>query len=261
MILKPDCVRCRVPIIEAAHFIEEIGGEKTQSPSIHGAIGGKTKQSKKKTTTKKQTGSSMRRITAPQSEETDEEPDADEDTDWIKACAQHMPSAKLTKIREILTEWLAQESPGKILTGKLSLSVRENNMKTFSDKDSEVRILIASLKAGGIGLDLSAANKCILVDLWWNEAIQEQESEVEFVKLIVENSIDDYLLQLQTYKTAVITGTLGEEVLDERDTVEVLLRMFADVEKDSRGVLRLTPKTTSRDVRSDAGFWPRFGIF
>ncbi|OJJ77117.1 hypothetical protein ASPBRDRAFT_112628 [Aspergillus brasiliensis CBS 101740] len=297
MILKPDCVRCRVPIIEAAHFIEEIGGEKTQSPSIHEAIGGKKKQSKKKTTTKKQTGSSMRRITAPQSEESDEEPDADEDTDWIKACAQHMPSAKLTKIREILTEWLAQESPGKIviftqfldfvrilatmcqaegwpyvlLTGKLSLSVRENNMKTFSDKDSEVRILIASLKAGGIGLDLSAANKCILVDLWWNEAIQEQafcrlfrigqESEVEFVKLIVENSIDDYLLQLQTYKTAVITGTMGEEVLDERDTVEVLLRMFADVEKDSRGVLRLTPKTTSRDVRSDAGFWPRFGIF
>lgn len=60
------------------------------------------------------------------------------------------------------------------LTGKLGLSVRENNMKTFSDKNSEVRILIASLKAGGIGLDLSAANKCILVDLWWNEAIQEQ---------------------------------------------------------------------------------------
>lgn len=60
------------------------------------------------------------------------------------------------------------------LTGKLGLSVREDNMKTFSDKNSEVRVLIASLKAGGIGLDLSAANKCILVDLWWNEAIQEQ---------------------------------------------------------------------------------------
>lgn len=47
-------------------------------------------------------------------------------------------------------------------------------MKLFSDKDSEKRIMIASLKAGGTGLDLSAANKCILVDLWWNEAIQEQ---------------------------------------------------------------------------------------
>ena len=57
----------------------------------------------------------MRRVTAPQIEESDEEPDADEDTDWIKACARHMPSAKLTKIREILTEWLAQDSPGKIV--------------------------------------------------------------------------------------------------------------------------------------------------
>lgn len=47
-------------------------------------------------------------------------------------------------------------------------------MTLFSDKDSEKRIMIASLKAGGTGLDLSAANKCILVDLWWNEAIQEQ---------------------------------------------------------------------------------------
>ncbi|EHA27824.1 hypothetical protein ASPNIDRAFT_119225, partial [Aspergillus niger ATCC 1015] len=240
MLMEPNCVSCRVPIMEAAYFKED-GDEKTRPATTLGAVNRKKKQGKKTTTTKKQARSSMRRVTAPQIEESDEEPDADEDTDWIKACARHMPSAKLTKIREILTEWLAQDSPGKIviftqfldfvqilatmcqaenwpyvlLTGKLSLAVRENNMTLFSDKDSEKRIMIASLKAGGTGLDLSAANKCILVDLWWNEAIQEQafcrlfrigqESEVEFVKLIIENSIDDYLLNLQTHKTAIIT--------------------------------------------------------
>ncbi|PYH38842.1 putative SNF2 family helicase [Aspergillus neoniger CBS 115656] len=296
MIMEPECVRCRVPIMEAAYF-EEAVGEKTQPASVLESLKGKEKQSKKKTTTKKKGTGNMGRFTTPLSEEMDEEPDADEDTDWIEACARNMPSAKLTKIREVLTEWLAQESPGKIviftqfldfvkilstmceaegwpfvlLTGKLSLSVRENNMKTFSDKNSEVRILIASLKAGGIGLDLSAANKCILVDLWWNEAIQEQafcrlfrigqESEVEFVKLIVDNSIDDYLLDLQTHKTAVITGAMGDGVLVGRDTIEDLLRMFADVEKDSRGVLHLRAKTASRDIRIGAGFPPTFGVF
>ncbi|PYH72881.1 putative SNF2 family helicase [Aspergillus vadensis CBS 113365] len=296
MLMEPKCVNCCVSITEAAYCKEE-GNLKTQPASIHGATFRKEKQRQKRTTTKKQSRSSIRQITAPQADETDEEPDADEDTDWIRACAQHMPSAKLTKIREVLTEWLTQESSGKIviftqfldfveilstmceaegwpfvlLTGKLGLSVRENNMKTFSDRNSEVRILIASLKAGGIGLDLSAANKCILVDLWWNEAIQEQafcrlfrigqESEVEFVKLIVDNSIDDYLLKMQTHKTAVILGAMGDGVLAGRDTIEDLLRMFADVEKDSEGVLHLRAKTASRDIRIGAGFPPSFGIF
>lgn len=38
--------------------------------------------------------------------------------------------------------------------------------------------MISSLKTGGVGLDLSAANKCILLDLWWNEALQEQVSQL-----------------------------------------------------------------------------------
>lgn len=114
MLMEPKCVNCRVLITEAAYFKEE-GNEKTQGAWIHGVTIRKEKQRQKRTTTKKQSRSSIRQITAPRADETDEEPDADEDTDWIRACAQHMPSAKLTKIREILTEWLAQESSGKIV--------------------------------------------------------------------------------------------------------------------------------------------------
>lgn len=114
LLMEPKCVNCRVSITEAAYFKEE-GNKKTQPASIHGATIWKGKQRKKRTTTKKQSKSSIRQITAPQADETDEEPDADEDTDWIGACAQHMPSAKLTKIREILTEWLSQESSDKIV--------------------------------------------------------------------------------------------------------------------------------------------------
>lgn len=55
------------------------------------------------------------------------------------------------------------------------MEARDLSIQDFRDKP-ETRVMIASLKAGGTGLDLSMANKCILVDLWWNEALQEQVS-------------------------------------------------------------------------------------
>lgn len=54
-------------------------------------------------------------------------------------------------------------------------SAREKSMEDFKDKP-EINILIASLKAGGTGIDMSMANKCILVDPWWNAAVEDQVS-------------------------------------------------------------------------------------
>jgi SNF2 family DNA or RNA helicase len=42
--------------------------------------------------------------------------------------------------------------------------------------------MIASLKAGGTGLNLTMANKCILVDLWWNEAVEQQAKDNVFTR-------------------------------------------------------------------------------
>lgn len=61
------------------------------------------------------------------------------------------------------------------LSGKLAPVSRDQNIAKFRD-DKEIQVMISSLKTGGVGLDLSVANKCILIDLWWNEAIQEQVS-------------------------------------------------------------------------------------
>ena len=52
---------------------------------------------------------------------------------------------------------------------------RDQKIVKFRE-EKELKIMISSLKTGGVGLDLSVANKCILMDLWWNEAIQEQVS-------------------------------------------------------------------------------------
>ncbi|EEH49370.2 uncharacterized protein PADG_05449 [Paracoccidioides brasiliensis Pb18] len=42
-----------------------------------------------------------------------------------------------------------------------------------------VRILISTLRTGGTGLYLTPTNKCILVDLWWNEAIEHQAPSLQ----------------------------------------------------------------------------------
>lgn len=53
--------------------------------------------------------------------------------------------------------------------------MRDKSMKDFKEEKS-INVLIASLKAGGTGLDMSMASKCILVDFWWNKAAEEQVS-------------------------------------------------------------------------------------
>lgn len=56
---------------------------------------------------------------------------------------------------------------------------RDQNIAKFRE-DKDIKIMISSLKTGGVGLDLSVANKCILMDLWWNEAVQEQVSTLSY---------------------------------------------------------------------------------
>ena len=50
---------------------------------------------------------------------------------------------------------------------------RDQNIEKFRD-DPDTSIMVSSLRAGGTGLNLTMATKCILVDLWWNEAVEQQ---------------------------------------------------------------------------------------
>lgn len=128
---------------------------------------------------------------------------------------------------------------------------RNKNLEEF-EKNPGISVLIVSLHTGGTGLDMTVAHKCILVDLWWNEAVQNQAfcrllrhgqtKDVECVKMVVKGSIDDYMLELQHKKTKEITNTMGDEVLSKRDTVVGLLKLFADVDEDSSGRLYAKPK-------------------
>ena len=57
----------------------------------------------------------------------------------------------------------------------MTFANRQRHIDDFKNR-AEIQIMIASLRAGGTGLDLTMANKCILVEPWWNEAIGQQVS-------------------------------------------------------------------------------------
>jgi len=82
-------------------------------------------------------------------------------------------------------------------------------------------ILLVSLKAGGTGLNLTAADTVVHLDPWWNPAVEEQatarahrigQHQPVFVyKLVVQGSIEERMLELQARKAALAQGVLGHD--------------------------------------------------
>ncbi|KAF9894723.1 hypothetical protein FE257_006613 [Aspergillus nanangensis] len=266
--------------------VEDISQEESSSATASQDATKKPSKEKKKTLTKKKTRTGMvaavtTKASRGKKDEEGDNDDDDDEKDWISACGSQMPSAKLAKITEIISTWITEEPTVKIvvftqfmafvrilvgmcksqgwksasLHGKMSVGAREKSMNTFRTS-GDVRVMIASLKAGGTGLDMTMANKCILVDLWWNEGIQQQafcrlfrigqEKAVEVIKLIAKETIDDYMRRLQTEKSEEITNTMGEAVLAERETFPDLLQMFGEVIEHENGGFIVQPRKRSR---------------
>jgi superfamily II DNA or RNA helicase len=96
---------------------------------------------------------------------------------------------------------------------------RETPVRRF--QDCEVPIFLISLKAGGIGLNLTAADTVIHYDPWWNPAVENQATDrahrlgqdkaVFVYKLIVAGSIEEKILALQERKAELAAGILSED--------------------------------------------------
>lgn len=69
-------------------------------------------------------------------------------------------------------------------SGRQTLDARNQALEDF-DASKSTRIMVASLRCGGVGLNLTAASQVILVDLWWNQAVEDQAFCRVFVSLVV----------------------------------------------------------------------------
>lgn len=96
---------------------------------------------------------------------------------------------------------------------------REGVVRRF--QDGEVPIFLISLKAGGVGLNLTTADTVIHYDPWWNPAVENQATDrahrlgqvnnVFVYKLVVAGSIEEKILALQERKAELAEGILSED--------------------------------------------------
>ncbi|KAJ9489874.1 hypothetical protein VN97_g3410 [Penicillium thymicola] len=237
------------------------------------------------------------------------EEEVDEEQDWIAEFGRSMPGAKFDKITSFVKTWFEEDSTAKIviftqyvnstrlfrymcednkwkysqITGRMANRSREIHLDNFRN-DDETKIMIASIKTGGLGLDFSVANKCILVDLWWNEPVQDQaffrlwrigqQRDVQCIILMVKGSIDDWMDRTQKRKVKQISEVMSQNALMARSTLKELLQMFGEVVDDPKKGFRVlpykdtaqsasnptrtrasksTPKTTARAIATGKG--------
>jgi SNF2 family DNA or RNA helicase len=80
-------------------------------------------------------------------------------------------------------------------------------------------VLLASLKAGGLGLNLTAADCVFILDPWWNPAAEDQAADrahrigqnrpVIVYRLVAEDTVEERIIALQQKKRALSEAALG----------------------------------------------------
>ena len=122
-----------------------------------------------------------------------------------------------------------------VLTGSTPKEHRLQLVKQFNQDDTNVFCI--SLKAGGTGLNLTAADIVIHFDPWWNLAVQNQATDrahrigqthvVNVYKLIMKDTIEENIMKLQERKKALAEQVLsGEELGSGNFTKEELLALL-----------------------------------
>jgi len=135
--------------------------------------------------------------------------------------------SSFTKHLDIVAEHLQKENISySMLTGKTVH--REEVINRFNQR-TDVPFFLISLKAGGLGLNLTAAGYVFLLDPWWNPAAERQaisrthrigQTEKVFAyRLITSETIEEKILQLQEKKTA-LAGILAQSAYPFRNMSE-----------------------------------------
>ena len=139
-------------------------------------------------------------------------------------------------ISELLSSIFSKE--GFVLHGGTPVKKRSEMVKEFNS-EQYIPYMVLSLKAGGVGLNLTAANHVIHFDRWWNPAVENQATDRAFrigqtknvivhkfvTKGTIEEKIDSIIEQKQKLSGDVLTSS-GEQWITEYNNEE-LMKMFA----------------------------------
>jgi SNF2 family DNA or RNA helicase len=118
-----------------------------------------------------------------------------------------------------------------VLDGTTPVEARTRRIAAFQAGEADVFLI--SLKAGGVGLNLTAADTVIHLDPWWNPAVEDQATArahrigqrrpVTAIRLVARGTIEEAVLRLHAAKRALAAGILdGSDVAASLGTDELI---------------------------------------
>ncbi|CAI5483785.1 unnamed protein product [Closterium sp. Yama58-4] len=106
------------------------------------------------------------------------------------------------------------------LDGSMAQQQRERAINEFRE-NPKVEVLLVSLKAGGVGLNLTAASHAFVMDPWWNPSVEEQAvmrvhrigqtRPVTVTRFIVRDSVEERMQKVQLRKDQMVQGALMDD--------------------------------------------------
>lgn len=128
--------------------------------------------------------------------------------------------SQFTSMLDIIKRKLMEEGVSYfVLKGDTPKAERMRLVNRFNVDDTKVFLI--SLKAGGTGLNLTGADVVIHYDPWWNESVMNQATDrayrmgqdksVQVYKLILQNTLEEKIMELQEKKSALSTLVVGKE--------------------------------------------------
>jgi len=144
--------------------------------------------------------------------------------------------SQFTKMLSIIEKCLNDSG---ITYTKLTGQTRKRDEAIETFRQGNVNIFLISLKAGGVGLNLTEADTVIHYDPWWNPAVEKQatdrahrigQNKAVFVyKLITENTLEEKIMAMQARKQALADGIYkdGAQGIDVKLNADDLQELFA----------------------------------
>lgn len=142
--------------------------------------------------------------------------------------------SQFVKMLKLIEKQLNSESISyEYLDGKSSTNERQQSVNHFQE-DENCRVFLISIKAGGTGLNLTAADYVYLVDPWWNPAVENQaidrcyrigqDKKVIAYRMICKDTVEDKIIELQKKKKAIAGDIIStdENVLKQLDKTDIL---------------------------------------
>ena len=143
--------------------------------------------------------------------------------------------SQFTSHLALIREYLDQQNINyQYLDGNTPAKERSRRVKAFQAGEGD--LFLISLKAGGVGLNLTAADYVIHMDPWWNPAVEDQASDrahrigqihpVTIYRLVVTNTIEEKIVALHHDKkelaTSLLEGTSSNNAINTEELVRLL---------------------------------------